>query len=560
MLLLSYMNILVLLKEYIRFNDDEKHDFKELESLLSLKENPLSRNNFRGHITASAFILNEASKQVLLLEHKSLGRLLQPGGHIEDIDGSILDSVYREIEEETGLTKKDLELKPVITSNLEVPMDIDTHKIPKNQIKNEPEHFHHDFRYLFTTLNSNITLDLAESNNYRWVDWSEFSKIDNFVHIASKIDSLFGSSPQDYFEYLVGKDAKDTSVVAVAHVIPSSEAFIHSLMNNFNLLGIIPKPKSINKSTYKRLTESGIKIFKNISRDSILNEPEKFINIISGHKKIALVDIGGYFAPIEGRLLRDFGDNFLGIIEDTENGYQKYEKSNHRYRRLLSVARSPLKKYEDQLVGQGIGHATETLLRQINIIITYKKCGIIGYGKIGSGIGEYLQQRNIRPLVADIDPLRSVQASCDGALVGSVDDIVRSCDVIFCATGSQALDIVKLRYLKSGAYIASATSSDDEFDLRSIDGEYSREIIDDHTTRYFKKGHAFHLLNDGNAVNFLFSAAVDSYINLVQGEIVYTLARMEELANRSEIQNNNLKDHNIIAQAWLDYIARIENI
>lgn len=553
------MNILTILKEYIRFNDDEKNDFKELKSLLLSKGDHLSRSNFPGHITASAFIINEVSKQVLLLEHKSLGRLLQPGGHIEGVDSSILDSVYREIEEETGLTKDDLQLKPVITSNIEVPIDIDTHKIPRNKKKNEPEHFHHDFRYVFTTLSSNISLDLAESNTYKWVDWAEFAEIENFTHVSSKIDSLFTSNPQDYFEYLVGRDAKEISVFAVAHIIPSSEEFILSLKNNFNLIGIVPKPKSINHSTHKRLLENGVSILKEISRDTILNKSEEILSLLSGHKKIALVDIGGYFAPIEKKLYKELGEKFLGIIEDTENGHQKYEKNELNDRRLLSVARSPLKNYEDQLVGHGIGHATETLLRQINVIITYKNCGIIGYGKIGRGIGEYLQQRNIRPVVADIDPLRSVQASCDGALIGSVNDVVRSCDVIFCATGSQALDIVKLRDLKSGAYIASATSSDDEFDLGSINDEYSREIIDKHTTKYFKKGHSFHLLNDGNAVNFLFSAAVDSYINLVQGEIVYSLARIDNLSRKSKIQHNNLEDHNVIAQAWLDYIARIEN-
>ena len=42
----------------------------------------------------------------MLLEHKALKKFLQPGGHVELVDGKMLDTAKREIFEETGL--KDL--------------------------------------------------------------------------------------------------------------------------------------------------------------------------------------------------------------------------------------------------------------------------------------------------------------------------------------------------------------------------------------------------------------------------------------------------------------------
>ncbi len=549
------MNIGKILEEYIHLHKDEQQELKILKKLIVETKNPLSRKNLAGHITASAFIINESSKQVLLLEHKSLGRLLQPGGHIDEVDKTLLESVYREIEEETGLKKHDLKLRPLLTSKLEVPIDIDTHEIPENIKKQEPKHYHHDFRYLFTTNNSNVVFNPAESNNYAWVDWDKFAEAENFNHIAEKIESTLRPNVRDYFKFLTKNDSKEISVVAVSHLIPSSEDFILSLHENFNLVGVIPKPKSINKNTLKRIKGDGVKVFDDITRESLAKSPEKFIKKISTQKNVCFVDIGGYFTSIEAQIIENLGSNFLGIIEDTENGYKKYLSSSVQNHRVISVARSPLKNYEDQLVGHGIAHAAETLLRQINIILTYKKCGIIGYGKIGKGIGEYLQQRNITPLVADTDPLRGIQASCDGAIITDVDSIVKSCDVIFCATGSQALDIVRLRDLKKGAYLASATSSDDEFDLRYIDEEYNSEKIDTSTVRYYKKGHNFHLLNGGNAVNFLFSAAVDKYISLVQGEIIFSLSRIQDYESGSVIQSNSINDQKEIAQAWLNFLA-----
>ena len=231
--------------------------------------------------------------------------------------------------------------------------------------------------------------------------------------------------------------------------------------------------------------------------------------------------------------------------------------------RIISVARSPLKSFEDQLVGNGVAHAAETVLRELNTLITYKNCGVIGYGKIGRGILQYLQQRGIQPFVCEIDPMRAVQASCDGAKVVSMSNLLKNSDVVFCATGSQAIDILKLRDLKRGAFLASVTSSDDEFDLRFIDSEYSKDKITDDITRYSKRGHYFHLMNDGNAINFLYSAAVDKYIYLVQGELIASVGRLfrerKDKIKTKGILINSQEEQFAIADVWLNYILK-ENV
>lgn len=79
------------------------------------------------------------------------------------------------------------------------------------------------------------------------------------------------------------------------------------------------------------------------SRDEYFN-----VDYLGIKSKTILLDIGGYFAsiaqipnlPIEC------------IIEDTENGIQKYENVIDQIEYpLFSVARNPLKKNEDYLVG-----------------------------------------------------------------------------------------------------------------------------------------------------------------------------------------------------------------
>ncbi len=92
-----------------------------------------------GHLTASGFVLDGAHRRVLLVHHRRLGLWLQPGGHVEPSDADLLAAARREVAEETGLV--DLEPWPGL-------LDVDVHRIPA--ARGEPEHLHHDLRFLFT--------------------------------------------------------------------------------------------------------------------------------------------------------------------------------------------------------------------------------------------------------------------------------------------------------------------------------------------------------------------------------------------------------------------------
>jgi adenosylhomocysteinase len=553
------MDIQELFNAYVRIFPNEASSLRLLAEQLGQSEDITSRNNFVGHMTASGFVVNEDNKKVLLLEHKTLAKLLQPGGHvISPDDTSLLNTALREIVEETGLTKAQISIHPLLSEPDDVPFDIDTHFIPENKKKGEPGHYHHDFRYLFTTRTDRIEIDTRESNEYRWIEWDDFVQMPQFVEIADKISSILEPSAREFFRTVAPENSRSISVIAVSHIIPSSIDYIRSLNDNFNLIGIVPKPRSIDPDAKRILNEENIPLLDGFSREKITKNPEALVKLLRPHDKVCLVDIGGYFSDVVDVLKEKLGKGFLGVVEDTENGHQKYEQSLSGKVNIISVARSPLKDFEDQLVGHSVAHAAETLLRQINSVITYRSCGVIGYGKVGRGIAEYLIQRGVRPYVCEKDPIRAVQAVCDGAIVCKLDALLRNSDVVFCATGMRAINILRFRDLKKGAFVASVTSSDDEFDLKFVNSEYKNERLTDHITRYSKRGHYFHLLNEGNAVNFLFAAAVDKFINLVQGELIASVGELVKLktkGTKSIITNTHQAQENI-AQQWLEFVDR----
>jgi len=100
-------------------------------------ENPFSRFNRLGHITASGLVVRDG--RVLLIFHPYIKAWMQPGGHIDEGECPI-DTAIREVFEETGVT-----CKPVV-EYLD-PIDIDLHEIPENPKKSENAHLHIDLLF-----------------------------------------------------------------------------------------------------------------------------------------------------------------------------------------------------------------------------------------------------------------------------------------------------------------------------------------------------------------------------------------------------------------------------
>jgi 8-oxo-dGTP pyrophosphatase MutT (NUDIX family) len=131
---------------------------QRLLRLLRETPEPFSRAQFTpGHVTASAFILDEARAALLLILHAKLQLWLQPGGHVDAADRDVLSSALREVREETGLD--DLVLaRPGL-------FDVDVHQIPARGT--QPAHEHFDVRFVFTSRGRPVAA--SDARDVRWV-------------------------------------------------------------------------------------------------------------------------------------------------------------------------------------------------------------------------------------------------------------------------------------------------------------------------------------------------------------------------------------------------------
>ena len=182
--------ILEILSEYLKIYPNEKEKISQLYSYLDrhTDEEITDWNNFDGHIVSSGFVYAIKEKKFLLLYHRDLKMYLYPGGHTEKNDPSPLVTSKREVHEETGLS--DFKQLKLVDNEL-IPLDIDIQFIGYNENKNIPEHYHFDFRYIYTIDQiTDIYIDEEESADYKWVNLEDLYKDSHYGKIAYKVENI----------------------------------------------------------------------------------------------------------------------------------------------------------------------------------------------------------------------------------------------------------------------------------------------------------------------------------------------------------------------------------
>lgn len=157
-----------------RLADHEPADKTEAESLVAVRRLLAVPDAFSsaffvpGHVTASAFVVHPTHDSVALLLHSKIGRWLQPGGHVEPEDESVVAAALREVAEEIGVGAAD---EPWLC-------DVDVHVFPARV--DVPQHLHHDVRFAFTADTPRLLVgDGAE--DVRWWPFTEALELEPSV-------------------------------------------------------------------------------------------------------------------------------------------------------------------------------------------------------------------------------------------------------------------------------------------------------------------------------------------------------------------------------------------
>lgn len=347
---------------------------------------------------------------------------------------------------------------------------------------------------------------------------------------------------------------KNIKLILVTHLLIDRPEFIRSLSKIIDLALIIPKPKTINKSILEEIKGYDYNIVETTREN--LNNKNNSIQLLKkyvGKKKFIISDIGGYFAHNLVFLKEYFGEQLLGVVEDTENGFKRYSKIKKIPCPIYSVARSPLKLPEDTLVAYSTVYSAERILRNHNEVLDGKKALVIGFGKIGSRIAKDLSRKQVIVKVWDSNPTNLVHALSEGFIICNKINYLKNIDLIFAVTGSRCLDENELNKIRGKVYIFSITSSDDEFNFNNFN-LFKKRLLS-YNLILSNKNSEIILANKGNAINFLHNAVVGNFIRLVQAEIILSIIKLTEETDKPNLLELSDLKRKYISKTWLKWFS-----
>ena len=150
------------------------------------------KNDFDKHFTASALVLNE-EKKVLLIYHKKLNVWLYPGGHVENNETPD-ETVIREVLEETGLNVEIVGEKDNSLADKEADVSVlyNPYAVLCELINGKLPHYHIDLIYICRAKDfSNIEYNKEEAKGIDFFGKKEIQNIPLFKNFKVLLEKFF---------------------------------------------------------------------------------------------------------------------------------------------------------------------------------------------------------------------------------------------------------------------------------------------------------------------------------------------------------------------------------
>jgi len=151
---------------------------------------------------------------------------------------------------------------------------------------------------------------------------------------------------------------------------------------------------------------------------------------------------------------------------------------------------------------------------------------VVGFGPVGRSVALHALAFGALVSVAELDPVRALEALHHGCRVVPLDDGLASCSIVVTATGREGvLGPAELRRVRPGTILANVGHSNREIDVAWLEqqpGGTARRLID----RYVVDGRELFLINRGSLVNLAEDAgiAVDELFDPFAGIMLRGLA------------------------------------
>ncbi len=153
----------------------------------------------------------------------------------------------------------------------------------------------------------------------------------------------------------------------------------------------------------------------------------------------------------------------------------------------------------------GTGQSTlDGITRATNILWAGKSAVIIGYGWCGRGVALRAKGMGAQTIVAEVDPIRALEAAMDGHQVMSMENASSIGDIFITLTGGMhAVSSNHIENMKDGAIIANSGHFNVEIDIEGLNkiSSSSREVRESVEEFKLNNGKCVYLLGEGRLIN-----------------------------------------------------------
>jgi len=232
----------------------------------------------------------------------------------------------------------------------------------------------------------------------------------------------------------------------------------------------------------------------------------RHLNLTLDHQPLLTVDDGADLVTTLHTKRTELIKNVIGGTEETTTGVTRLRslaKAGRLKYPLIAVNDAQTKYLFDNRYGTGQS-TIDGITRATNILWAGKKVVVCGYGWCGHGTALRAQGMGAQVIVAEVEPVRALEAVMDGYQVMSLTEAARVGEVFITITGGKnVIDKKHLEVMKDGAILANSGHFNVEINIPALESlakskRRIRSFVDDYT---LKDGRHIYLLGEGRLIN-----------------------------------------------------------
>ncbi len=301
------------------------------------------------------------------------------------------------------------------------------------------------------------------------------------------------------------KPLKGVRIAACLHITTETANLALALKDGgADLILCASNPLSTQNDTAAALVELGIPV------NAIKGEDEatyyKHIDAALNTEPQITVDDGADLVTILHTKQSDSLKNVIGGTEETTTGVirlRSLEKAGKLKYPIIAVNDAQTKYLFDNRYGTGQS-TIDGITRATNILWAGKKVVVCGYGWCGRGIALRARGLGSHIIIAEVEPVRALEAVMDGFQVMQMTDAASVGDIFITVTGDKhVIDKAHFQQMKDGAILANSGHFNVEINIPALESlakskRCIRPFVDEYTQ---DNGCRLYLLGEGRLIN-----------------------------------------------------------